>query len=585
MLRHSFGILSAILLMAAVPAYAQETTSTANTELAVIKGKPVTEDDLSSFGMVLGMYEGRAPSKQRELLEEYILTRLHQDLYTTVAAEKHPEPPTVYPSAMQRGVIRRDYTEQLQKSIDVPREAMQEWYDANVKNYTQPEKARAYHLFLETSDDNESSSPAKIRERLKELKAQADAGTSFSQLAEQYSEASSARNGGEIGYVSPRMPIGPQNRPMNLKLEEAIFSLQPGEVSDVVETSHGMHLLYVADRTTTMTPSLDDMISSGILPQAVASDMLTSEAKKRISQAIEKFDAKVAEQTTGTLDNLTTETPALVVEGKTLTVSDLEHIYGVRFTRAFQRAAADPARLEDLLKQVLEDEVFIRSAVAAGVDKKPEIEWQLELLGQRQDAVRRLQAIMAEIYPVEEKQLRELYEEKKDQMLQPESEGEVLVIVTEETTSPAEQGRLRDRAQKLAQDAHKKIEGGASLKDVAGSIKAEDISTSYSQVERHVIGQTTDTLTRAFDQATAGLNADDELSPVLPYGNDFVIGKIKARYKGSPVEFETVRPQLQGAAAQINGEFARNQMVQMLEQKGLVKINPSVEADTHSHTE
>lgn len=84
---------------------------------------------------------------------------------------------------------------------------------------------------------------AKVQEQIRELKARLDAGEDFATLARQYSaDRTSGERGGDLGYISYDAPIVPS-------FKEAAFALEnPGDVSDVVETRFGYHLIKLLDR-------------------------------------------------------------------------------------------------------------------------------------------------------------------------------------------------------------------------------------------------------------------------------------------------------------------------------------------------
>ncbi|MFO8080488.1 MAG: peptidylprolyl isomerase [Armatimonadota bacterium] len=78
------------------------------------------------------------------------------------------------------------------------------------------------------------------RELLTEIKQQAEAGADFATLAEEHSMGPSAPDGGDLGWFGPGQMVP--------EFEEVAFELEPGEVSDIVQTDFGLHIIKVEDR-------------------------------------------------------------------------------------------------------------------------------------------------------------------------------------------------------------------------------------------------------------------------------------------------------------------------------------------------
>lgn len=93
------------------------------------------------------------------------------------------------------------------------------------------------------------------RNRLLDIQRQLESGASFEDLATQYSEDPSKTNGGDLGFFGRNEMVKP--------FEEAAFSLKPGEVSDIVETIYGFHLILMVDRAT------DDSDGDGVEEEKV----------------------------------------------------------------------------------------------------------------------------------------------------------------------------------------------------------------------------------------------------------------------------------------------------------------------------
>ncbi len=119
---------------------------------------------------------------------------------------------------------------------DLPSEqAISQYYQNNITTYSIAEKRKARHILLRTS---QTDSPAKLEEKQKQMEdilAKANNGEDFAELAKAHSEDGSAQQGGDLGSFSRGQMVKP--------FEDAVFSLQEGEISQVVQTQFGLHLI------------------------------------------------------------------------------------------------------------------------------------------------------------------------------------------------------------------------------------------------------------------------------------------------------------------------------------------------------
>jgi peptidyl-prolyl cis-trans isomerase C len=148
--------------------------------------------------------------------------------------------------------------------IDVTEEDARKYYDENLKNFETPEQVRASHILIKpdlidpnvdpNADPNEAKAVAKAKaeDLLKQIKEGAD----FAELAKAHSNCPSAPNGGDLGFF-PRGETTPA-------FENVAFELEIGQISDVVETEYGYHIIKTTDHkdasTTTFDQAKDDII-------------------------------------------------------------------------------------------------------------------------------------------------------------------------------------------------------------------------------------------------------------------------------------------------------------------------------------
>jgi peptidyl-prolyl cis-trans isomerase C len=146
----------------------------------------------------------------------------------------------------QRSAQRMLY-EGIVPDIAISDEDVKKFYDENIDRMSSPEQVRARHiLVVPKSDDDEGERLA--REKLAAAqKALAD-GTSFALVAIENSEGSSATGGGDLGFFGRGQMVP--------AFEAAVFALQPGEISDVVETKFGYHIIKLEERREAQTVSV-----------------------------------------------------------------------------------------------------------------------------------------------------------------------------------------------------------------------------------------------------------------------------------------------------------------------------------------
>ena len=136
--------------------------------------------------------------------------------------------------------IQRLVKEEITSRLSVKEAEVRAYYEEHRASFTRPEQIRARHVLVKVAPTASAEEKARARGRIEAILAEARAGAPFPDLARRRSEDATAAEGGDLGFFARGQMVGP--------FEEAAFALQPGELSGVVETVFGFHVIQVEDR-------------------------------------------------------------------------------------------------------------------------------------------------------------------------------------------------------------------------------------------------------------------------------------------------------------------------------------------------
>ena len=128
-------------------------------------------------------------------------------------------------------------------TIAVTEADAKKYYDENIKEFQVPEQVRASHILISTKPTDPNADPNQVKVQAKrkaeELLKMAKEGADFAALAKENSSCPSAAQGGDLGSF----PRGQMVKPF----EDAAFALKVGQISDLVETEFGYHIIKVTE--------------------------------------------------------------------------------------------------------------------------------------------------------------------------------------------------------------------------------------------------------------------------------------------------------------------------------------------------
>ena len=149
----------------------------------------------------------------------------------------------------------------VRKKITVTEEELKKYYNNNQNLFKQKEQVKFSRIFIKVPPNAEESIKIQARKKIETIQNKAQQGEDFGKLAKTYSEGPAAKHEGNVGYIDK----GHMKKPF----EDAAFSLNVGEVSEIIETQHGYYLIKVTDKK-----------PAGIIPYKEVLPMIERQLKK-----------------------------------------------------------------------------------------------------------------------------------------------------------------------------------------------------------------------------------------------------------------------------------------------------------------
>jgi peptidyl-prolyl cis-trans isomerase C len=136
--------------------------------------------------------------------------------------------------------IKQFIDKQFAEKITVSDEEAKSYFDSHPEAFNSPEQVKARHILIKVDPKADESQKAASRKKTEEIQQRLKKGEEFSTLAKEYSQCPSSAEGGDLGSFQRGQMVKP--------FEDAVFALEPGEVSGIVETEFGYHLIKSVDK-------------------------------------------------------------------------------------------------------------------------------------------------------------------------------------------------------------------------------------------------------------------------------------------------------------------------------------------------
>lgn len=166
---------------------------------------------------------------------------------------------------IKKEMLISKYKEEVLKDVEISIDEAKKYYEDNIDLY-RDYRVRARHILVKTEDE------------AKEILKQLNNGKDFAELAKEKSIGPSAANGGDLGYFGKGQMVP--------EFEKAAFSLEPGQISDIVKTQYGYHIIKVEDK-------IDKVYSFDEVKDNVIEELKNREYDKKLKELRENADVEI----------------------------------------------------------------------------------------------------------------------------------------------------------------------------------------------------------------------------------------------------------------------------------------------------
>ncbi|MEW6570997.1 MAG: peptidylprolyl isomerase [Nitrospirota bacterium] len=241
-----------ILMVACVEQTAAEESEEV---IAKIKDKKIT---ISNFNKIIGYFDSerqkmieKNPHLKETILRQLVQSTVIADLAKNQGFDKKPEIIEQLDFFKDNFLANEFLKRQVAEKVTIPEEDMKAYYDDNQEEFKTPEMVRVRHILVRVEPSASEEDKKKAKEKAEDILKKIKEGEDFAELASGLSDdPGSKANGGDLGFISRGRTVKP--------FEDAAFALKPGEVSGVVETQFGFHIIKVEERKEAGTQSYEN---------------------------------------------------------------------------------------------------------------------------------------------------------------------------------------------------------------------------------------------------------------------------------------------------------------------------------------
>ena len=222
--------------------------------LATVGDKKIT---LSDLNRTIGYLDSQKQQmvEQNPQLKEQLLTQMVQSMVVSDLARKAGiDKDADFIGRLEfykENFLATEYLKrEVVDNITVPDDEAKSYYNEHKDEFPTPERIHVRHILIKVDEGASEEDKKLAKEKAEDILKKIKSGEDFEKLASEFSDDTTTKSkGGDIGFVARGRLVKP--------FEDAAFALKPGEVSDIVETTYGYHIIKVEEKKEEGTDAYD----------------------------------------------------------------------------------------------------------------------------------------------------------------------------------------------------------------------------------------------------------------------------------------------------------------------------------------
>ena len=197
---------------------------------------------------------------------------------------------------------------QIRQNVHISDDMLKLQYMANIQQYQVPNRVHPEHILFMTVGKTDAE-VEEIKKKADDVLNQAKKGGKFDDFAKKYSEDPGSKDkGGDLGWITQGQTVA--------EFEKTAFSLTPGQISDLVKTQYGFHIIKVLEKDTAHTKPFDEV------KESLRAPFLLSQADKQASDMADQLSVAIRQSSKISLDDLAKQYHLTVNETRPISATD-----------------------------------------------------------------------------------------------------------------------------------------------------------------------------------------------------------------------------------------------------------------------